>query len=65
MPDANVYPTCTNFVFLSHEDAEKIFRGLLKKGIAIRYFPTDRLRITASYDSEIEELCTAISEILH
>ena len=65
LPDANVYPTCTNFVFLSHEDAEKIFRGLLKKGIAIRYFPTDRLRITASYDSEIEELCTAISEILH
>ena len=65
LPDANVYPTCTNFVFLSHPDAEKIFRELLKKGIAIRYFSPDRLRITASYDSEIEELCAAISVIIH
>ncbi len=38
LPDAKIVPTKTNFVYLSHPDAKKIYEGLLNCGIAIRYF---------------------------
>lgn len=64
LPDAKIYPTRANFVFLSHPDAEKIYKGLLEHGIAIRYFAPDRLRITASYDEELDGLYAALRDIL-
>lgn len=62
--DAKIYPTCANLVYLEHKDAKKIYEGLLMRGIAIRFFSPDRLRITASTDSEQEMLYSAISDIM-
>lgn len=64
IPDAKIYPTCANLVYLEHKDAKKIYEGLLEHSIAIRYFSPDRLRITASTDSEQEILYSAISDIM-
>ena len=64
LPDAKIVPTNTNFVYLSHPDATKIYEGLLECGIAIRYFKPYRLRITASTDEEMDELYAAIKNII-
>lgn len=64
LPDAKITPTKTNFVYFSHPDAKKIYEGLLKQKIAIRYFMPDRLRITASTDEELRELYIAIKNII-
>ena len=64
LPDAKIVPTKTNFVYFSHPDAKKIYEGLLECGIAIRYFKPDRLRITASTDEEMDELYSALKNII-
>ena len=64
LPDAKIVTTKTNFVYFSHPDAKKIYEGLLECGIAIRYFKPDRLRITASTDEEMDELYSAIKNII-
>lgn len=63
-PDAVITPTKTNFVYFSHPKAKKIYEGLLKQKIAIRYFKPDRLRITASTDEELRELYIALKNII-
>ena len=64
LPEAKITPTKTNFVYFSHPDAKKIYEGLLKEKIAIRYFKPDKLRITASTDEELQELYLAIKNII-
>lgn len=64
LPDAKITPTKTNFVYFSHPDAKKIYDELLKQKIAIRYFKPDRLRITASTDDEMQELYSALKNII-
>lgn len=62
------FPTCTNFVFLRSERAEKIFKKLLNRKIAVRFFRLgevgDFLRITAGNPDENAALCAALREIL-
>ncbi len=64
LPDATIYPTCANFVYLEHKTSQKIYKGLLERGIAVRYFSPDRLRITASTDEELSVLYSAITDIM-
>lgn len=64
LPDAKIYPTKANFVYLQDKNAEKIYKGLLERSVAVRYFAPDRLRITASTDDELSVLCSAISDIM-
>lgn len=64
LPDAKITPTKTNFVYFSHPDAKKIYEGLQKQKIAIRYFKPDRLRITASTDEDLDELYIALKNII-
>lgn len=63
LPEAKIYPTRANFVYLETADARKIYEGLLKRGVAVRFFSPDRLRITASTDEELDILYTAIKDI--
>ena len=64
LPDAKIYPTCANFVYLEHKDSQKIYKGLLERSVAVRYFSPDRLRITASTDEELLVLYSAIFDIM-
>ena len=64
IPGAEVSPTRTNFVYLRTGDAKKLTEGLVRRGIAVRFFAPDRLRITASTDEELKRLYTAIKEVL-
>lgn len=62
IPDATVYPTRANFVYLKTDSAESIFRGLSERGVAVRCFPPDHLRISASTDDDMKRLYAAIRE---
>ena len=64
LPNAKIYPTCANFVYFEHKDSQKIYKGLLERGVAVRYFSPDRLRITSSTDEELSVLYSAISDIM-
>ena len=64
LPEAKIYPTCANFVYLQHRDSQKIYKGLLERGVAVRYFSPDRLRITSSTDEELSVLYSAITDIM-
>ncbi len=64
LPGATVSRTRTNFVYLRTGDAEKLAEGLARRGIAVRFFAPDHLRITASTDEELKRLYTAIKEVL-
>lgn len=51
--DFDITEPCANFVFIRTPFAEKIFRYLLSKGIAVRYFGSaGALRITAGNEEE-------------
>lgn len=63
LPGSKIYPTRANFVYLEHKESQKIYKGLLERGVAVRYFSPDRLRITASTDEELEILYSSISDI--
>ncbi len=64
LPDAEIYDTKTNFVYLKHPRAEKIYTSLLSRGIAVRYFKPISLRITASTDAELDLLYAEIEDII-
>ena len=64
LPDATIYPTRANFVYLEHKNSQKIYKGLLERGVAVRYFSPDRLRITASTDDELSVFYSAITDIM-
>lgn len=63
LPEAKIYPTHANFVYLETVNAKKIYEGLLDRGVAVRFFSPDRLRITASVDGELDILYSAIKDI--
>ena len=58
-----VYPTCTNFVFIRSEKSREIHKALLKRSIAVRCFG-GYLRITAGSPSENRAVVEALEDIL-
>ena len=58
-----VYPTCTNFVFLRSSKSREIHGALLEHSIAVRCFD-GYLRITAGSAGENGELLSALRDIL-
>lgn len=64
IPEAKIHPTCANLVYLEYKNSKQVYEGLLTRGVAVRYFAPDRLRITASTDDELEVLYTAIEDIM-
>ena len=62
LPDAVVYDTCTNFVYLEFMQAQSLFDFLCQNGIAVRIFGSKALRIAASTDAEQRVLLTAIKK---
>lgn len=56
-----VYPTCTNFVFVKTPQATAVWESLKDRGIIVRRFGEDYLRITAGTQAENQEVlaCTA------
>jgi histidinol-phosphate aminotransferase len=56
-----VYETKTNFVFVQVNEAEKIYEFLLEKGIAVRCFPPNHLRICAGTSEELSELVRVLA----
>ncbi len=58
-----VYPTCTNFVFLRSARAKEIHRALLERSVAVRCFD-GFLRITAGSPEENRTLLKALGDIL-
>ena len=64
-----VYPSKTNFIFVSHPDvpAKELFSGLREKGILVRYFAQPRidncLRVSIGTDEEMDAFLTAMREL--
>ena len=64
-----VYPSKTNFIFVSHPDvpAKELFAGLREKGILVRYFAQPRidncLRVSIGTDEEMDAFLTAMREL--
>lgn len=63
LPQARVFPTHTNFVYLETQDAAQIYEYLKKQGIIIRLFGQNALRITASVDEELGALYAALEQM--
>ena len=59
-----MYDSCTNFVYLKTEKAKAIYEYLLENSIAIRYFTTGYLRITAGTTEENTAVAAAIRAYL-
>lgn len=59
----SLYEGCTNFVFLKTDRAESIFKGLLQRGIAIR-FMGGYLRVTAGSEEENAAFLKAFCELV-
>lgn len=59
-----MYDSCTNFVYLKAEQAKEIYEYLLANSIAIRYFETGYLRITAGTEEENAALIAALQNYL-
>lgn len=57
-------PTHTNFSVVRSENAGKFHRVLREKGISVRYFPKELLRITAGNPEENSALISAFTDIL-
>ena len=55
-PDARVFPTCANFVFMETPNASELFRYLADCGIAVRLFGNSHLRICAGTEKEMDRL---------
>lgn len=66
----SVYPSKTNFIFISHPTApaDKLYAGLRQKGILVRYFAQNRidncLRVSIGTDAEMDAFCAAIRELI-
>ena len=63
MPHATVWPTRTNFVFIRTDKASFVFEQLLSRGIAVRCFGSDHLRISVSTPEDNGKLYEALGEI--
>lgn len=59
-----IYKSDANFIFIKSEFAEEIYRALLEKSIAVRYFKAGYLRITAGTAEENASLICALGDIL-
>lgn len=59
-----MYDSCTNFVYLKTDYAKEIYEFLLENSIAIRYFRTGYLRITAGTAEENAAVIAAFSQFL-
>lgn len=59
-----LYDSCTNFVYLKTEHAKALYEFLLEESIAIRYFRTGHLRITAGTAEENAAVIAAVSKYL-
>ena len=63
-------PSCTNFVFTRHPNCggELLYLQLKQRGILVRHFPGartgDYIRITIGFAEQMEDLLSAIREIL-
>ena len=62
LPSAEVFDTCTNFVYIKTPAAAGIFRRLADEGIAVRCFD-GALRITAGTDAENAALLEALGRL--
>ena len=59
-----VYDSCTNFVFAEVDNAKAIQDDLADRGIIIRRFGDDRLRITASTEQDNREVLAILQFLL-
>ena len=57
-----IYDTKTNFVFAKTDKAEKIYEFLLERGIAVRCFAPNHLRICAGTREEMNALCQELAK---
>lgn len=66
----HVLPSKSNFLFASHKSVsgKSLFNGLREKGVLVRYFDKPRinnfLRITVGTPEEMDQLLTAVKELL-
>lgn len=58
-----VYESATNFVYIKTENAEEIFKKLLKEGIAVRFFK-DHLRISTDSIKNNKRLIEVLKNIV-
>ncbi len=58
--DCTVYESRTNFVYIKTAQAKAVYEYLLENSIAIRYFKTGYLRITAGAPEENQAVVSAI-----
>ena len=58
--DCTVYESRTNFVYIKTAQAKAVYEYLLENSIAIRYFKTGYLRITAGTPEENQAVVSAI-----
>ncbi|MCL2071022.1 MAG: histidinol-phosphate aminotransferase family protein [Oscillospiraceae bacterium] len=56
-----IYDTKTNFVFAKVEKAVEIYEFLLERGVAVRCFPPNHLRICAGTREEMNILCRELA----
>lgn len=59
-----VYDSCTNFVYLRVRHARKLYDLLADRGILVRCFGEDHLRITAGTQAENEEVVASMRFLL-
>ena len=59
----DVYPSCTNFVFLKVKGSKQIYQALLERSIAVREM-SPYLRITAGSGHENRALIRELTDIL-
>lgn len=59
-----VYDSCTNFVYLRVRRARKLYELLADRGILVRCFGEDHLRITAGTQAENEEVVASMRFLL-
>lgn len=59
-----VAESCTNFAYVQVEGARKVYAALADRGILIRCFGEDHLRITAGTQAENEEVLAALGFLL-
>ena len=59
-----VYDSCTNFAYLQVPEAKALFAGLADRGIIVRRFGEEHLRITAGTQAENQEVLAVLNFLL-
>lgn len=59
-----VYDSCTNFAYLQVPEARALFAGLADRGIIVRRFGEEHLRITAGTQAENQEVLAVLNFLL-